>query len=82
MASPWSTTLPIHHMSAVRIREILGEVIVLTLPALLVLKDLHGGKGSAASNELMTELALVVGLVLVVHLVVLLLSLAPAEHLD
>jgi len=43
---------------------------LLTLPALLVLEQLHGAKGGATSEQLMAELALVVGLVLVVDLVV------------
>lgn len=43
---------------------------LLTLPALLVLEQLHGAKGGATSKQLMAELALIVGLVLVVDLVV------------
>ena len=52
-----------------------------TLLTLLVLEDLHGSERGTAGKQLMAELALVVGLVLVVDLVVLVLSLAPAEHL-
>jgi hypothetical protein len=45
-----------------------------TLLALLVLEDLHGAEGGTTGEELVGELALMVGLVLVVDLVVVVLS--------
>ena len=48
----------------------------LTLLALVVLEGLEGGEGSTTSEQLVAELGLVVGLVLVVDLVVLLLGVA------
>lgn len=54
----------------------------LTLLPLLVFEDLHSTESGAACEQLMTELALVVGLVLVVDLIVVILTFTPAEHVE